>query len=312
MFTFAFFFWGPTNPAQQLCDKQGHCTPAKVQAIEHEMGLDVPVTTAYAKFVGSIFHDRKIYYQWEVDCPAPCLGISWSNRQPITGELLKKLPPTIFIALGGGLSFLLLGVGSGLLAAKFRGGWLDRFLMSANLVLWALPEYVVYLLLWIFLTLELHFFPSGAQSLTAHSSPFSWLYALILPWFAIGIVYSGGYARYARSQMVETLSEDYIRSAKAKGVSNNGLMFKHALRAAIVPIVTLFGLDLAGLLAGTIYLENIFGFQGIGAWALKAIQAPFDFPVVTATVLFASVLITVANLIVDILYSVLDPRVRIA
>jgi peptide/nickel transport system permease protein len=135
---------------------------------------------------------------------------------------------------------------------------------------------------------------------------------MMLPWLVIGLTNCTSYARFTRGQMVETLGEDYIRTANAKGVKTNTVLFKHALRAAIVPVITIFGLDFATLLAGTIFTEQIFSIDGIGHWGLQALYTPIDVNVISATVLVAAVLIVVANLLVDILYSFLDPRVSVA
>ncbi len=127
----------------------------------------------------------------------------------------------------------------------------------------------------------------------------------------LGLTNSTSYARFSRGQMVETLGEDYIRTATAKGLKNNRVIFKHGLRAAIVPVITIFGLDFAYLLVGTVFTEQIFDIDGIGRWGIRALRAPVDFPVVAATVLVGAIIIVVANLLVDILYSVIDPRVRL-
>jgi peptide/nickel transport system permease protein len=135
---------------------------------------------------------------------------------------------------------------------------------------------------------------------------------MLLPWLVLGLTNCTSYARFTRGQMVETLSEDYIRTASAKGVRTNRVLFKHALRAAIVPVITIFGLDFATLLAGTIFTEQIFGIDGVGHWGLQALQTPIDLNVIETTTLLLAVMVVTANLLVDILYSFLDPRVSIA
>jgi peptide/nickel transport system permease protein len=143
------------------------------------------------------------------------------------------------------------------------------------------------------------------------NDPWKWATGLILAWLAIGLSNSTSYARFSRGSMLEVLGEDYVRTATAKGLSSRRVILKHALRAAIVPVITIFGIDFATLLAGTIFTEQIFGIQGIGYQALHSIQS-FDLPIISATVLFSATLIVLANIVVDILYSVLDPRVRVA
>ncbi len=156
---------------------------------------------------------------------------------------------------------------------------------------------------------EFNLFPkTGYFPIT--DDPVKWASGLLLPWLVLGVANSPQYARFGRGSMVETMSEDFIRTASAKGLPRNKVLFKHGLRAAIVPIITIFGLDLAALLAGTVFTEKIFDIDGIGKWGLEAI--PVDLPVIAATVLVGAVLVVAANLIVDILYSFLDPRVRLA
>jgi peptide/nickel transport system permease protein len=207
--------------------------------------------------------------------------------------------------------YLTLGVLLGVLAARWRGTAADRLLVGGSLLVSSVPYYLFALLAWIFLTLQWSIFPStGYTPLT--ENPSAWFAGLLLPWIVIGVTFSTQYARFTRGSMVETLGEDYIRTATAKGVKSNKVVFKHGLRAAIVPIVTIFGLDFAALLAGTVFTERIFNINGVGWWALNSIQSPQDFPVLTATVLVSAVLVVVANLVVDVIYSFLDPRVRMS
>jgi peptide/nickel transport system permease protein len=172
-----------------------------------------------------------------------------------------------------------------------------------------MPYYLVALLAWLFLVEQWNIFPQTEYSPITHN-PLKWASGMLLPWLVVGIAGSTQYARFTRGTMVETLGEDYVRTATAKGVSEKKVIFKHGLRAAIVPVITLFGLDFAYLLAGTIFTEYIFGISGIGIWALQAI--PVDLPVIQTTVLVSAGFIVMANLVVDVVYSFLDPRVRLA
>jgi peptide/nickel transport system permease protein len=204
-----------------------------------------------------------------------------------------------------------LGVLLGSLAARWRGTTADRLLVGSTLVISAIPFYLVALLCWIYLSLQLKIFPTtGYYPITQNpAKTISWM---MLPWLVIGLTNCTSYARFTRGQMVETLNEDFIRTAMSKGVRTNTVLFKHALRAAIVPVVTIFGLDFATLLAGTIFTERIFDIDGIGKWSLDALSTPIDLQVISAGVLVSSILIVVANLLVDIFYSFLDPRVSVA
>jgi peptide/nickel transport system permease protein len=175
----------------------------------------------------------------------------------------------------------------------------------------AVPDYIIILLAWIFFTLRWHIFPAtGYYPIT--ENPAKTVAWMLLPWLVLASTSLTDYARFTRGQMAEALGEDFIRTARAKGVRPTRVLFRHALRAAIVPVVTIFGLDFAGLLSGTIFLEQIFGIDGIGHWGLQALQNPIDLNVVSATVLVGAVLVVVANLLVDILYGFLDPRVTVA
>lgn len=311
MFVFALFFLGPSNPAAVICNQNGRCTQERQQLLETALGLNDSVFHQYGLFVKGLVVDRTITTGpgASYDCPAPCLGISYRTRQPVMDQLKEKYPATVSLALIGGSLYLILGVVIGVFAAKWRGSTADRMLVGASLVASSIPYYLVALLAWLFLVNQYSIFPeTGYFPIT--DNPLKWASGLFLPWMVLMLALSPQYARFGRGAMVETMSEDYIRTASAKGLPANRVLFKHGLRAAIVPIVTIFGLDLAGLLAGTVFTEKIFAVDGIGKWGIEAI--PVDFPVISATVLVAAVLVVVANLIVDILYSFLDPRVRLA
>ncbi len=311
MIVFALFFLGPSNPAANICNQNNRCTPEKQAAIEAALGLDQSVFSEYGRFAKGIFVGRTISVGEgaDYDCSAPCLGISFVTREEVTQQLKDKYPATLSLAIVGGSLYLLIGVTLGVLAAKYRGSTADRMVVGGSLVISSIPYYVLALLAWLFLVNQYNVFPeTGYFAIT--DDPVKWASGMLLPWLVLGLYNSTQYARFGRGSMVEALSEDYIRTASAKGLPRNKVLFKHALRAAIVPIVTIFGLDLAFLLSGTLITERIFDIDGIGRWGLDAI--PVDFPVIAATVLVGAVLIVVANLVVDILYSFLDPRVRLA
>ena len=311
MFVFALFFLGPSNPAQPLCDLNGRCTPEKLALLTEQMGLNESVVKQYGVWAKGMVQDREISFGPVYHCDAPCLGISYSSRGEVTSELMDKFPATLSLAVGGATIYLVLGVFLGTMAARFRGTATDRGLVTMSLLVSAIPYYVVALLAWIFLSQTWGIFPDTSYHPLTEGVG-AWAYGLLLPWMVIGFAGSTAYARYSRGQMVETLGEDYIRTATAKGVKSRNVIFKHALRAAIVPVITLFGLDFAFLLAGTVFTEQIFDIDGIGRWGIRALRAPVDFPVVAATVLVGSFIIVVANLVVDVLYSVIDPRVRVS
>ena len=311
MIVFLLFFKGPSNPAQPLCDLNGKCTQEKLALLTDQLGLNDSVVHQYGIFVGGIFHDRDIHFGATYHCDAPCLGISYRSRGQVTKELFQKFPATISIAIGGSAIYLTFGVLLGTIAARRRGTMVDRSLVAFSVFVSAIPYYVVALLVWIYVSLQWKLIQDTSyHPLT--QDPVHWLTGLALPWLTIGLTSSTAYARYSRGQMIETLGEDYVRTAVAKGVSEQGVVIRHALRAAIVPIITIFGLDFAFLLTGTVFTEQIFQIDGIGRWGIQALRSPVDFPVVSATVLVAATIIVIANLLVDLLYAVIDPRVRLS
>src|SRR5262245_21807238 len=311
MFTFALFFLGPSNPADVICNQNGRCTAERQSLLEHQLDLDQSVFSQYGVFVKGLFVDREISMGPTYHCDAPCLGISFINKQEVRKQLVSKWPATLAIAIGGSIVFLSVGVTMGVLAARWRGGAADRSLVTGSLLVSAIPYYVVCLVAWIYLVNSWAIFPDGGTYKGLTEDPRAWFGALLLPWIILGTAYSTQYARFTRGSMAEVLGEDYVRTATAKGISKNRVVFKHALRAAIVPIVTIFGLDFAGLLAGTIFTEYIFDIDGVGKWSLDSLS-PVDFPIISATVLVSAIIVVLANLTVDIVYSFIDPRVRLA
>jgi peptide/nickel transport system permease protein len=311
MIVFVLFFKGPSNPAQPLCDLNGKCTPEKLALLTEQLGLNDSIVHQYGVFVRGLFQDREIDFGATYHCDAPCLGISYRTRGEVTQELLQKLPATISIAVGGSIIYLTLGVLLGTIAARKRGTAVDRGLVSFSVLVSAIPYYVIALLVWIYVSLQWKLIENTSYT-PLTEDPVAWFTGLLLPWLTIGLASSTAYARYSRGQMIETMDEDYVRTAVAKGASERRVVTRHALRAAVVPIITIFGLDFAFLLTGTVFTEQIFGIDGIGRWGIQALRSPVDFPVVAATVLVAAVIIVLANLIVDLLYAVIDPRVRLA
>jgi peptide/nickel transport system permease protein len=316
LFVFVLFFKGlGTAPAVNYCEKlgPGKCSPAKLASIEHQMGFDKSVAFNYAQWAKGIFVGRDdVYVDGKTySCPAPCLGISIMSGNTVWNDLKQKLPATIVLAVGGATLYLTIGVFLGAMAARWRGTAGDRLLVGGTLIISSIPFYLVALLAWIYLSLQLKIFPNtGYYPIT--ENPAKTVSYMMLPWLVIGLTNCTQYARFTRGQMVETLGEDYIRSATAKGVRTNRILYKHALRAAIVPVITIFGIDFATLLGGAIFTEQIFGIDGIGHWGLQALRTPIDLNVVSSTVLVAAVMIVMANLVVDVLYGFMDPRVSVA
>ncbi len=313
--TFTIFFLGPADPAGALCGDR-NCSPERYFAIQRSLGLDRPKVEQFASFLGGIFTGRTLRTgSFVKECPAPCFGYSFRQDRPVSAILAENLPVTISIAIGAAVIFLTLGVLLGVYAAVNRGTILDKGLVGISLTLSSIPYYVVALLAFLILAVQIQLFPRTGYHPLFGDGPFykdiyQWVQGLLLAWLVLGIVQSTSYARFSRAAMVEALGEDFVRTARAKGLSVRRVHFRHALRSALAPVVTIFGLDLASLLAGTIFTERIFNLKGIGYMAITAVQA-FDLPIIMGTVLFASILIVAMNIIVDVAYSVIDPRVRL-
>jgi peptide/nickel transport system permease protein len=307
---FALFFYGPADPALAYCPET-KCTPQRLDNIRTQLGLDRPVAQQYGEYVKGIFvgNDLKAG-AISIKCPAPCLGVSFKLRLDVTKYLLGRFPATLSIAVGGALIFFPLGLLLGISAARVRGSTADKLIVGGSLVINAIPFYLLALLAYLLLISQWGIFPDSGYVSPFKEGPLAWVKGLLLAWIVVGLANSTQYARFSRGSMIESMNEDYVRTARAKGLGERRVTLRHALRAAIVPVVTIFGLDFAYLLAGTIFVERIFDIQGIGLTALDAINT-HDLPIISATVLIAAAFVVAANLVVDIIYSVIDPRVRL-
>jgi peptide/nickel transport system permease protein len=307
--TFALFFIAPSDPAAAICGER-QCTQERYEDIQRSLKLDQPKVEQFAGYVSGLFVGRQFEAGGSVrECPAPCLGFSYKFDQPVLEILKQRLPVTVSLALGGAVVFLIVGVTVGSMAAKRRGTTGDRALVTTTLVMSSIPYYLVALMVALYLTIFYNILPRG-QWTPLTENPGKWFFGLITPWLVLGIYNSTSYSRFSRGSMVETLSEDYIRTARAKGLSDKRVTYKHALRSALIPVVTIFGLDLAALLSGTIFTEAIFDMPGIGKIALDSLRT-FDLPVIMGVVMIGSVVLVTMNFLVDIGYSLLDPRVRL-
>jgi peptide/nickel transport system permease protein len=298
VFTFGIFFVAPNNVPRLICGRL--CTQTQVDLITKELGLKQPLPVQYWHFLDRLLHGN--------------LGYSYYNSQPVSTLIGNALPITASLAIGAAVLWLLGGVSIGVLSAVRPRSLLDRAGTIFALIGLSMPSFLIALLLLYFLFFKLTtagldwFPPSGYVGIT--SDPLEWAHHLLLPWFALAFITAATYVRLTRNQMLEVLGEDYIRTAKSKGLARRRVSIRHALRAALTPVVTQFGIDLATLLGGAIVTERIFGLPGLGELAVNSVTRQ-DQPVVIATVLLAAVFIVVANIVVDFLYAVLDPRVRL-
>ncbi len=307
--TFTVFFAIPSSPGAVMCSKG--CTEERIAMTDRSLGLDKPKIVQFAEFNKGIFAGRDFDNGVTIDhCSAPCLGYSFRTQQPVTEIIGRAMPITVSIVLGAAVLWLVVGVTLGIVSALRRGSIFDKGAVGLSLLGASMPVYffaLVLLTVFVF-TLKLLPYPSFVPF---GENPGKWLQAMVLPWAALVAVQAAAYARISRGQMLETLSEDYIRTARAVGLPRRTVIVKHALRAALTPIVTIFGIDLGGFLGGVAITESIFGMHGMGWQAIQSVST-LNLPVVMATVLIGAVFIVVINTIVDFLYAFIDPRVKLA
>jgi peptide/nickel transport system permease protein len=297
------------NPAALYAGRSP--SPATIAAVSEKLGLDKPFWTQYWDFLKGIFAGRTYGSGVTADvCHAPCLGFSFINNEPVWSEIISDLPVDISLAIGASIIWVISGVATGVLSALRKGTIFDRSAMTVALAGVSLPIYFTGLLAlsvfsygpsWIRILPNVHF-------VGITQNPLSWGRNLILPWVCLAFTYAALYARLSRGTMLETMSEDYVRTARAKGLREGEVIVRHGLRSAITPIVTIFGLDLGLLLGGAVLVEQVFGFVGIGKLAIISIGSR-DLPVVLGVTLFAAFFVVVANIIVDVGYAYVDPRV---
>jgi peptide/nickel transport system permease protein len=299
----------PGDPARLTCGKI--CTPALLEANRHKLELDIPPLDQYLHFVGGLFNGRVFGADGPapVTCNAPCLGYSYLKHQQVLTLITTALPVTFWLAIGGFIVWIISGVSAGIYAALHRGKWQDRTIMGVALVGYSLPSFFIGLVLIYFVVLQFGWLPFP-QYVPPDKDPVKFVQTMILPWIVIAVLNAAFYVRLTRNQVLETLGEDYIRTARAKGLRERVVVVKHALRAGLTPIVTAAGLDLAYLLGGAIITEAIFSLPGMGNLALDSVVRS-DLPLITGLTLVTAAFIIFANLVVDLLYAVIDPRVRV-
>ncbi|RKR86133.1 peptide/nickel transport system permease protein [Micromonospora pisi] len=302
--SFGLFFVAPTDPAGVICGQR--CTPERYNEISKSLNLDQPVVDQVTDYLKGLVTERTFTSGGlSIKCPAPCLGYSYTLGQPVTKLIGQALPVTISIVLGGAVVYLIVGILAGIIAARRRGTTMDRFMVGSALGINAVPYFVVALLVSLYAT----FLPrSGYHPFL--ENPATWATGLLAAWLTLGLTNAASYTRYARASMIETLGEDYIRTARSKGISERRVVYRHGLRAAITPVATIFGLDLAFQLTGAIFTEALFGLPGLGMLTLRAFNQ-YDLPVLMGGVLIGSVVLVAMNLVIDVLYTILDPRVRL-
>jgi peptide/nickel transport system permease protein len=291
--TFVIFFAVPSNPAALIAGK--YASRETIAKIEKDLGLDRPKSVQFVRFI-----TRAARGDW---------GYSYVSQQPVLDAIREAFPRTLSLSLGAVALWLLLGIPLGILSALRPGSLWDKFAMLFALFGISAPAYWLGLVFLRVFADQLGWFPIGDYAEIGRAGPLAWAHHLVLPWITLALLYAGWYARMLRSQMMDISRLDYIRTARAKGLSPRAVIGKHVLRNALLPIVTMLGMDIAYLLGGAILTESVFGIPGIGGLAWRAIRQR-DLPMVMGTVLFAAIFIVAANVIVDLVYAALDPRIQ--
>ncbi|WP_328668124.1 ABC transporter permease [Streptomyces sp. NBC_00322] len=310
--TFGIFFLFPkmigTDPALYFVGKQSD--PASIEGIRQKMGLDDPILVQFGKFVIGLVAGRTYANGADVThCAAPCFGYSFKTEQEVWPLLLEWLPVTLSLAAGAVVLWVIGGVSTGIISALKRGTPLDRSAMGIALGGVSLPIYFTGMLSLALFSDQLGWFdrPDAAFS----DDPAGWFNGMVLPWVTLAFLYAAMYARLTRATMLEVLNEDYIRTARAKGLTEPVVIGKHAMRSTMTPILTVLGLDLGALVGGAVLTESTFSLHGLGYNAVKAIS-DHDLPVILGVTLIAAFFVVLANLVVDLMYAVIDPRVRLS
>jgi peptide/nickel transport system permease protein len=293
LLTFLIFNVVPnSDPAQRMAGK--NATPELIASINEEWGFNDSLPTQYVTMMKKIFTGELISYE---------------GREPVDERIVEGIPATLSLCIGAAMIWMFFGILFGYLSAVKAGGWLDTTLTVVAVAGISMPVFWLAAILLNYLAYKTGIFPSqGYVELT--ENPLDWAYHLILPWVTLAVLYLGFYSRVLRSTMLDVMNEDYVRTARAKGLSERRVMRKHVMRNSLIPIVTLFGLDFGALLGGAILIEKIFNLNGIGQYAEEAL-ANFDLPPIMAITLYGAFFVVLFNSLVDIAYAYLDPRIRL-
>jgi peptide/nickel transport system permease protein len=281
-----------TNPAQRIAGK--NATPQLIKNVEKEWGFDKSLPAQY-------WTQMKLIFTGEVK--------SYNAHINVDERILEGIPATASLCIGAAVIWLSFGILFGYLSAVRSGGWLDRGLTVLALIGISMPVFWLASILLYYFTYKIELFPaSGYEPL---SNPGKWFSHLILPWISLAVLFAGFYSRVLRSSMLDVMNEDYVRTARAKGLSQRRVMTKHVLRNSLIPVITLFGLDFGLLIGGgAIVTESLFNIEGVGLFTAEALKQQ-DFPSIMAVTLFGAFFIVLFNIFVDIAYAYLDPRIRL-
>lgn len=280
------------DPARQLAGRSAD--PQLIASITEEWGFDDSLPQQYLTMMGNILSGEVISYETQED---------------VDERIVEGIPATFSLCVGAAVIWMFLGILFGYLSAVRAGGKLDRALTVVAVAGISMPIFWLAAILLNYLTYELEVFPSGGY-VGLSEDPLEWMNHLILPWITLAIVYVGFYSRVLRSNMLDAMNQDYVRTARAKGLSERRVMSRHVLRNSLMPIVTLFGLDFGALLGGAILVEGVFNLNGVGQYAYESLLN-LDLPPIMAITLFGAFFVVLFNALVDIAYAYLDPRVKL-
>jgi peptide/nickel transport system permease protein len=311
--TFGLFFMVPklagADPATLFAGKVTN--PDALNGIRVKLGLNHPLWRQYWDFIGGFFHSRQFDNGADkTNCAWPCLGYSFKNDQSVTHLIADRFPITLSLAIGAPIIWLTVGVLVGRTSALRPRSFADRTSMLVALAAVSLPVYFTAAVLRLFVVFTWHWLPD----ITYYGftkDPVLWAKNLLLPWISLAALYAASYARFTRGSMLEVLNEDYIRTARAKGLVERKVINRHAMRPVGTLIITLFGMDVGQLMGGAILTESVFGLPGLGKLGVDAI-ASHDLPIIMGVTILAAFFIVVANIVVDMFYAVIDPRVRLS
>jgi peptide/nickel transport system permease protein len=281
------------NPAQTLAGK--NATPVLVKNIEAEWGFDDPLPQQYLTMMKKVFTGELVSYE---------------PRLPVDDQVVERIPATVSLTIGAAVIWLLFGLLLGYLAAVRAGGWLDKLLTGLAIAGISIPVFLLAPVLIYLFANQLEVLPNG-QYVPFSEDAGEWLKHLILPWITLAVLSVGFYSRVLRSNMLDVMNEDYVRTARAKGLSERRVMSRHVLRNSLIPVITLFGLDFGATIAGTaIITERIFSLDGVGNYAAEAVLK-FELPPIMGVTLYGAFFVVLVNTLVDVVYAYLDPRVRL-
>jgi peptide/nickel transport system permease protein len=283
--TFALLYLLPADPVRQIAGRSA--TPETVENIRRQLGLDQPFIVQYWRYLSGLVQGD--------------LGRSYLQRSEVSTLIAARLPASLLLMVGAIGCELVLGLTMGIVAAVRRGGVADQTMMIASFVGVSAPQFVVGLLLLYFFSVRLGWFPIGGYGTWKH---------MVLPSVALGILGAGWYSRMMRSSMIDVLRQDYVRTARAKGLARGTILFRHALPNAVLPIIAMIGIDIGLFMSGIVVIESVFGWPGIGQLAWQAIQR-IDIPIIMGVTLVSACAIEIGNLLADLVTPFIDPRIRL-